>query len=515
MPFTKESSRSEASRANILLYLSAFVAFLGVPLFFYTTSIHRAHLPAEEVQQRSATFSKDTRFQIPVYVQSWSDSKDIITQTQSVIDASLVQKNLHHAWGLVLKAGDTTTIDKTQDYSVKFEQGAPSPETNEDAQLSYNFSPVSKEITVFWSPPSASSSPATEKLATYASEVLLEVIFKEELAAISNTLSDAHSADVVFPYSPTYNVVFNLFVEDGRPVNWQIDEAIEFIQPIFDALGNFCTFRVSSQVHYYSRLHNEPMFNEDHSARIISQSDLSTFINYGEWNLNTHDIAPSINFLVFFPKSNYENIPLLVENSRSNSFLIPQWGGVHIFNTKNAVDKTSTFELTQADLEPVFDGFASQLFELLGVPKAPSSPLLRVASFHRMATLKNLKRSLSNLSALLKISNSLNGISIPESTKANVEDSIENYDKAIEKLHSNEFGASVAYAAKSVEKSDKAFFEKEMVQQAYFPSEHKLAVFSPLLGPICSIVFFGLVKYIKSQKDKKAKESEEAQKKEI
>ena len=34
------------------------------------------------------------------------------------------------------------------------------------------------------------------------------------------------------------------------------------------------------------------------------------------------------------------------------------------------------------------------------------------------------------------------------------------------------------------EAAEKAFFEKSMVGQVYFPDEHKIAVYIPLLGPV-------------------------------
>lgn len=494
MGITNESPRSKATRANILLYLSAFVALLGVPLFFYTTLIHRAHLPADEVEQRAGEFGQNVRFQIPIYFDSSLASKPLIELTQHEVDASLNHHSLSQTWGLVLKDNGAKPIDASKDYVVRLEQKASTDMSQQPFMC--RLSPVSKEIFIFASPEALS----TESLASYISAALLEIVFKDELTAVSKISNNDHNTDVVFPYSPTYNVVFNLFVEDGRPVNWKIEKAAEFIEPVFGALANFCKFRISSQIQYYSKLQNEPVLNANASARIIPKTDLATFINYGEWNLNTHDIAPSINFLVFFPKSNYQSIPLLVENSTTNSFLIPQWGGVHIFNSKTEIPNGETFQFSASQLESIFDIFASQLFELLGVPREPQSPFLRVAAFNRLASLKNLKRSLSNLSALLKISSSLNGISIPESTREHVLASLEFYDKAVESLHKNDFAASVAFSAKSVDNSDKAFFEKEMVQQAYFPSEHKLAVFLPLLGPICSIVFFGLLKYIKDRR---------------
>ncbi|OBA20199.1 hypothetical protein METBIDRAFT_32229 [Metschnikowia bicuspidata var. bicuspidata NRRL YB-4993] len=508
MTKTEELLRSKATRVNILLYLSAFVAFLGAPLFFFTTLIHRAHLPAEDVQHRVDEFAQSSQINIPVYFENSQAIPGLIEHTQQAIDASLAQQNLARNWGLTLQSRDAGKIDKLQDYVVRLEEHQ--TDVNAESINSYKLSKTSKEIGILTHIESLSAS----DLASYICQVLLEIVFKDELAFISTLLADVPSTDVVFPYSPTYNVVFNLFVEDGRQVDWPIEEAVEFIQPVFDALSNSSTFKPSSQIQYYSKLQSEPILNEDGTARIIPQSDLATFINYGEWNLNTHDIAPSINFLVFFPQSTYANVHLLAESSKTNSFLIPQWGGVHIYNANTKIDRDQKFKFRTAELNLIFDIFASQLFELLGVPNAPLSPALRIAAFHRITTLKNLKRALNNLTALLKLSSSLNGISIPESTREHVLAALENYDIAVQKLHQNDFGAAVAFAGRSVEQSDKAFFEKEMVQQAYFPSEHKLAVFLPLLGPICSIVFFGLLKYLRSRKTEELS-SEELKKKQI
>lgn len=43
-------------------------------------------------------------------------------------------------------------------------------------------------------------------------------------------------------------------------------------------------------------------------------------------------------------------------------------------------------------------------------------------------------------------------------------------------------------------------FWKMMVQQMYFPQEHKIAVYMPLLGPILIVMTMGLLRVVKEYK---------------
>ena len=63
--------------------------------------------------------------------------------------------------------------------------------------------------------------------------------------------------------------------------------------------------------------------------------------------------------------------------------------------------------------------------------------------------------------------------------------------------------------------AERAFFEKSMVGQLYFPDEHKLAVYLPLLGPIAVPLLMGLLNELKAWKKRRRERAEqEAKKKE-
>jgi len=51
---------------------------------------------------------------------------------------------------------------------------------------------------------------------------------------------------------------------------------------------------------------------------------------------------------------------------------------------------------------------------------------------------------------------------------------------------------ALAHARAAWHDSETAFFEKSMVGQVYFPDEHKVAVYLPLLGPVGVPLLLGL-----------------------
>lgn len=56
----------------------------------------------------------------------------------------------------------------------------------------------------------------------------------------------------------------------------------------------------------------------------------------------------------------------------------------------------------------------------------------------------------------------------------------------------------LAHARIAEAEAERAFFEKSMVGQLYFPDEHKLAVYIPLLGPVGVPLVMGLLNEIRA-----------------
>ena len=468
---------------------------MGYFLFTSTTSIYRAELPADEITQLSQQLSQSLHFTIPIYIDLPNSLAKFIPTAESAINGQLYTSypQLENIWSFKFVRG---MGDANDDYVISYKVTM-----GTDAHSVY-ISPFSKEIKLELSPRNLQQ----DTLLELVSNVLLNDVFGDELAEFNQLLSNKKESNVILPYSSNYNVIFSLFTESGKTLSWDIDESVSLFTPIFEKLSHFTNFTVSSQIQYYSNLADD-LFVEKDDSFVISQSDLSTFINFGDWNLFTHDINPTINFLVFFPKANYEDIPSIIENSVSNSFLVPQWGGVSILNKPMAHDTENV--ITKEDLLPIMETFASHLFQLLGMPQKPKSPSIRIDSLSRLTVYKNLKQALENLNSLVKLTESLSEISIPELTRQYVLDSLDYIEESMYAVEDQDFKLSMTLSSKALQNSNDAFFEKEMVQQAYFPSEHKMAVFLPLIGPVSTVCLIGLLKLIR---DKRSKKQEQAKK---
>lgn len=494
-PVTTEPKSVKFLRRLIVLVVVVIVGLLGYPLFS-TTTIYRANLPIEEVNDLASSFDQQIHFKIPVYIELPNALDHFIPSCQDMINEALYESHpsLKNTWEIDLQRQPNDATDTENDYLVKMDGGD---------SFSYSILPFSKEINI-----QVLRDAHTKTVESFVKKVLLENVFKEEIDRFDSLLSSKKdTSQVIMPYSSNYNVVFSLLAENGQTVNWDIEQCTKLFKPLFDSLKHFSNFSISSQIQYYSKLTREVTYDKEKDAYILKDSELSTFINFGDWNLVTHDIKPTINFLVYFPESNYKGKPFLIENSDTNSFLVPQWGGVSIINKELPVLAGAEVTLTHDELLPVMEIFASQLFQLLGLPNTPKSPYIRIDTLSRITYFKNSKKALENLLSLIKLAQSLNEISIPDTTKEYVLKTIVYIKNSIAVLNDDQnYSQAIGLSSRALENSDNAFFEKEMVQQAYFPSEHKLAVLLPLLGPVTSIICLGFLKMLVDfKKDKRNK----------
>ena len=60
--------------------------------------------------------------------------------------------------------------------------------------------------------------------------------------------------------------------------------------------------------------------------------------------------------------------PLTIKHSPTNSFLLPRWGGVHVYNYLSEEEQNVKFPIkTSLDMEKVMGVWVGQLRSLLGV----------------------------------------------------------------------------------------------------------------------------------------------------
>lgn len=324
------------------------------------------------------------------------------------------------------------------------------------------------------------------------SRILIEHIFAPEMSQNNNNNNNHSNVKaknlIKFPFSTSYKISINFLHSNSKMLSLPdgvLEKAIGNFKSFVNSLEAFTQFTVEFQELWYeNRLLTKDEYDEG-GFRYIK--DPSMFIDYSDWGLDQDvELDPVINLNLYLP----ENERLMIENSHRNSFIIPQWGGVVIVNDDERVDYDR--------LNEIFDIFAFQILKLVGVDTNPDrSIFFRVDELIRMQTVENINNSLTNFKSLIKLINQLETIPIPLQSVNEINESIDYIRACAADLQSLNWLGAYRHSTRALKLSNNAFFHKDMVQQAYFPEEHKMAVYSPLLGPFVTIVVMALVRGVK------------------
>jgi phosphatidylinositol glycan class S len=234
----------------------------------------------------------------------------------------------------------------------------------------------------------------------------------------------------------------------------------------------------------------------------LRDEDLSGFINAAEWPLGPSiGDGPTLNFILYVPEEN--KVPLVVKSSHASSWLIPQWGGVTILNSPPSGANSRSSVLPKEAIEPSLLTFSHQLLSLLGAPDTPPSFPLQLKSLTRVQAASLLLSASSTMGSLARLTVSLPSIPIPENVALGVDQVLLHLRETCSDLRDGRFDGALEHARIAEREAEKAFFEKSMVGQVYFPDEHKVAVYLPLLGPIGVPLLMSLLKEVKRLRSNK------------
>ncbi|KAL9115362.1 MAG: hypothetical protein Q9227_000683 [Pyrenula ochraceoflavens] len=566
---TPPPENPDATRLRSLVVLSfwAVILLLGLPVWWKTTSIYRASLPSQEIAAWASGTACTPVFPLQIWIYApsvpCSEAKHFLQLSQHALD-DLNEFPTHHIRLRLVQSrvsGQDTSVaanecghsnaendilqGKSPSLSLYLEQHGegvlPRLETDSissRAKLLY----ASNQL------PSVSSS--SSPLVTYLASTLHD-LFLEEQADIAHVLASSdlgawspqsHAllrslppqlAESISQRSTravsgasTYHLTFSLFTAGPTPSSWDVSEAIKtHVQPWITALSPTYNFSINTQIQLYASFSPSvrPTFDATSNSTTISLEDLSAFINAAEWPLSPSlgtPSGPTINFVLFVPDP--DQIPLTVANTQAKtSWLIPQWGGVHILNPQTHLSPatgapTLSPHLSSTDLTPAFTTFTTHLLTLLDLPPSTSpqnehashhspsprhplpSPLpLRLSQNLHTRTLQHLLQTVSTLNSLSRVTASLPQIPIPRSVSHSVSTSLRLLRATCDSLHNSDFEEAMQSVVVAEQEAEKAFFEKSMVGQVYFPEEHKVAVYLPLLGPVGVPLVVGLVKEIR------------------
>ncbi|KAF4983532.1 hypothetical protein FZEAL_1067 [Fusarium zealandicum] len=502
-------------RTRIVFSFWLIVLCLGLPIWWKTTTIYRANLPLDGMLQWAE--GKACRPVFPLQISIKADSlqeneaQNLVRLTQHALDDHNDFSGHHLRLQLAPKSGGDAT---------------PSPAADDDSHValtiqltpgesnSASLDPDSAVLNIAYPPnavPPPSSSSST--LATYIANEL-QFTFSEEQSIISYLLSASSAPDArpqgLSPeiveqlskrttrsvrYSPTYHLTFSLFTAGAVPNSWDIEAAIEdYMKPMLDILGPIHNFTIDTQVQLYA--------TPGARSHVLTKDDLASFINAAEWPLSPSiGGAPTVNFVIYVGD---QNIGLDSETETAQSWMFPQWGSVYLVKLPDTTTHVSSETLKQPMLT-----FNGHLLSLLGTPQSGSLPL-RLSTLSRIRSADLLLRASSTLGSLARLSLALPSMSIPRSVADGVASTMDHLQQACSSLGGP---AGLLHARIAEEEAERAFFEKSMVGQLYFPDEHKIAVYLPLLGPVGVPLVMGLIKELRGWVKRRRQRAKEASEK--
>ncbi|ANZ73442.1 BA75_00507T0 [Komagataella pastoris] len=480
-----EPEKERSLRTLIFISVFSVIALIGVPLWFLTTSLYRAELPVEEINTLSSTFKSQIHYDIPFYIELPKPMRYLISETQELLDSKLAKLSSEHPFDVDYHVSLISGPKKSDlDYQIELVN---SEDPNGEGLF---ISPYERRIVI-----RNSENVVVNKLVPdFISRVILDEVLKYEISVHQGLIATNSGFEI--PFKDKLKLTFNLFKGDGLPIDWDTSSLERYLDRALENFRTYLDLRVETQVIYFASMNiNKDTLIVEDNQYLLTERNLSSFINYSDWGLEDSTTTdPTLNFIIYIPSE--DTRPLKVQNSEHNSFLIAQYGGVIILN--DIVDN----QLSDTDLMPILDIFASQLYKLIGVPEhidslTPKSPQIRVDIMMRLKIIKNLQLAVDNLESLITLSKRLSTINIPDFTIEHVNSAIESINQSIEKLNSREFVDSLKLSNEAIKESDRAFFSENMVQQVYFPDEHKMAVYLPLIGPIIMITFLMFLRVMK------------------
>lgn len=474
---------------RLTLAITAWLA-LGLPLWYFTLNVDRAQLDYTVLEKYDelAQSSINASLRIGVWCE---DIPDLATATQYFLN-----KNLWEWPSLDL---NSTNLLYSPSFIVDDEC---SPETelcvhakygkDDTVQLSSDFS----KLEVTFGDETMDSGKIPQLIAVLLFENAYKQILNNENLGNSLVGGDQLPA-VTINYSPSLHLTFSLFSEGGEIINWPANQAIvRHLQALLDQLDSDV---VQLSVDTQTALYAKPQI--DLQDRKLKRNELTNFVDFAEWPLASLSQEPTLQFVLYVPSE-----PLDVVDSKSNSFIIPQWGGVVILPPLG-----DQYELSTHELENTMVVCARQLLVLLGMREtkyeernSDASLEVRLADLGRKNSIRGLKAAAASVGSLQRLAASMPDIPIPKDVSARVNEAIEAIDNGLRALDAADLKSARKYAAQAFTAAERAFFNKDMVAQAYFPDEHKLAVYMPLIGPMVVVVLGGWMRTIKTLKQQKS-----------
>lgn len=265
------------------------------------------------------------------------------------------------------------------------------------------------------------------------------------------------------------------------------------------------------------------------TEHFASLDNVRVFVNSAQWNLESYGLADAasnategqfeeqtLHFVLFLPSDAHRPLrirnPTTSETIANPAWIVPQWGGVVVWNREGDGDRLAP-PLTLDELAEPLRLFSKQLAQLLGVAfeqvsDSESALYFAVQGLLWRRTLESARSTIETLGSTVRLVDKIPNLGVGTTVRGQ-------FLLALERL--NELAAllgadtqqdilpkalDLAYSAQA--HASRAFFDPSMLAMLYFPDEHKYAVYTPLFGPLFVPLLVALVREAKRFRARRA-----------
>ncbi|KAH3744371.1 phosphatidylinositol-glycan biosynthesis class S protein [Pelomyxa schiedti] len=354
-------------------------------------------------------------------------------------------------------------------------------------------------------------------------EPLIASTFVSEIGASKNHESGAKMA---MQAAPQYHLSFKMLIEESSPDNqcvnfWNFSEITRLhFRTMLGMLHSAVNITIDSEVVRFASINKQVLRNE-HSQWTVKEDDLPHLIDFGQWQQDVTSLVPTLNFVLLVPAPLHTPLQVLEKSGSllsSNSYLIPQWGSVVIYNSGPLCGPNCTPPLTDAFSLPV-KHWKYQLRQLLGIPfllseslNSVATPIYRtggvgisqweVDAIGRRVAREHLITAADSLAGLARLLHDLRYARVHDYIGTLVSSSLSSLKEANASLKKipSDFEKVLSTSIQAVQDAHSAFFDQNMLALLYFPDEHKYAIYVPVFLPVCFQLAYATFNFFRALK---------------
>jgi hypothetical protein len=335
-----------------------------------------------------------------------------------------------------------------------------------------------------------------------------------------------------------YTLTFTLLSEDPSQLRctWDFsDLSNTFLGKAMGKLSPLADFEIESQEVSFARMaHFPPAVELDPTPHhYYTVDDLRGFLSANDHGIFALRPGIDLQFMLFCPSP--DRSPLLFRDrngQESTAFEVPGFGGVAVLNIDRASNASEgppvLHTVTAQEARVAFGSYLMQLRRILGLEKVVTAPMehelplsgvrvrrlpsradgfatWEIDSLLRVWLQRHWRKAIKSLSSISRLVVELPQMEVGLQVASDVSGAVDALrESSILNRESERMSTETSFlqARRALTLSERAYEDPSMVPMLWFPQEHLLAVYAPLIAPLVLPFAIGVMKEYRRFKEK-------------